>query len=134
MLLRTPGVQRLLGKAIAVLSLTGRRSGARYTIPVSYQRDGTSVRIITKRARTWWRNLIGGAPVAIRLAGVEHAATAAAMEGGDEMLDAVARFLHGRKVDAKAYGLELDDAGSVDREELSKIIDQLVVIDVHLRS
>jgi hypothetical protein len=123
-----------MGRAIAVLRLTGRRSGARYTIPVSYQRNDGSVTIITKRLRTWWRNLIGGAPVAIRLAGVDHAGTATAVAGGEELFDAVAAFLHGRRIDARAYGLELRVDGSVDPDDLRQIIDELVVVEVRLSS
>ncbi len=49
--LRTPVLQSWVGKELALLTFTGRRTGKTYTTPVSYQRDGDTVTMVTKRAR-----------------------------------------------------------------------------------
>jgi hypothetical protein len=54
----------------AILSWTGRRSGRPYSTPVSYIREGTTVWLTT--GDRWWRNLVGGAPVAIHIRGRRH--------------------------------------------------------------
>ena len=72
-MLHTPGLQRVVGQAIALLSFTGRRSGTRYTTPITYLRDGDEVVVITKRFRTWWKNLQDEPQVELRLAGATFA-------------------------------------------------------------
>jgi deazaflavin-dependent oxidoreductase (nitroreductase family) len=67
----------LLSRWFAVLAWTGRKSGRRYSTPVSYVRDGKTLYLTT--GDRWWRNLIGGAPVAIRIAGRWRRATATAL-------------------------------------------------------
>jgi hypothetical protein len=56
-----------LSRWFAVLSWSGRRSGRRYTTPISYVREGSTVWVTS--GDRWWRNLIDGAPVRIRVAG-----------------------------------------------------------------
>jgi F420H(2)-dependent quinone reductase len=72
---------RFVGRSIAVLTYTGRRSGREITIPVSYRRSGDDVRIAVAMpdAKTWWRNFTGdGAPLSVRLDGVDRAGHAVA--------------------------------------------------------
>lgn len=81
LLLRSP-LQRLLGGRLALITVTGRRSGREYTFPVGYQREGRRVTIGVgwPERKHWWRNLRGGAPVRLRLEGVEHTGQAEAQE------------------------------------------------------
>jgi hypothetical protein len=73
-----PAMRVLLGSPVhwplsrwfAVLSWTGRKTGQRYSTPVSYVREGSTAWITT--GDRWWHNLAGGAPVAIRLRGRWH--------------------------------------------------------------
>jgi hypothetical protein len=70
-----PAMRALLGSPLhwplsrwfAVLSWRGRRTGRRYSTPVSYVREGSTAWITT--ADRWWHNLDGGAPVAINIRG-----------------------------------------------------------------
>lgn len=54
-----------------VLEVTGRRSGRRYRLPVSYVEDAGALLVFVDRAggKLWWRNLRGGAPVRVLLRG-----------------------------------------------------------------
>ena len=56
-----------LSRWFALLSWSGRKSGRRYTTPVSYVREGTAVWLTT--GDQWWHNLVERAPVAIRIRG-----------------------------------------------------------------
>ena len=77
MLLRlwNPVMRRILESPIhwpwsgwfAVLTWTGRRSGRAYSTPIAYVREGSTVWVTT--GDRWWRNLVDGAPVRIRVAG-----------------------------------------------------------------
>jgi len=56
-LLRVPGLNRILGRAFSVITVTGARTGTRYATPVQHlEVDGRYV-VLSQRMRTWWRNL-----------------------------------------------------------------------------
>ena len=61
-----------LSRWFAILAWTGRRSGRRYSTPVSYVREGSTAWITTGDA--WWHNLESGAPVDMRVSGRWHSA------------------------------------------------------------
>jgi hypothetical protein len=81
--LRSPAHGVLSGR-LALLTVTGRRSGRTFTFPVGYHRDGDRVTIgvASPERKRWWRNLRDAAPVEIWLAGVRRAGTGRAH--GDE--------------------------------------------------
>jgi hypothetical protein len=56
-----------LSRWFAVLAWNGRKTGRKYSTPVSYVREGDTVFVTT--GDRWWRNLGGGAPVTMRIAG-----------------------------------------------------------------
>lgn len=65
-LLRSP-MHSLADKQTMVITVTGRKSGRRYTFPVSYVRDGETLLIISQRDHTWWKNLQNDAPATVLL-------------------------------------------------------------------
>ncbi len=75
---------RLIDGRIALLTVTGRRSGREHTFPVSYRRSGDSVTVNVgaPERKRWWRNLVDPAMVRIRLDGRERMGIATA--AGDE--------------------------------------------------
>ena len=76
LVLRSPA-HGLLSGHLALLSVTGRRSGRTFTFPVGYDRDGDRVTIGVDwpERKRWWRNLLEPAPVEIWLAGVRRTGT-----------------------------------------------------------
>jgi hypothetical protein len=83
MLLLSP-VHRVISGQLALISVTGRRTGRQHTFPVGYKRVGeqVTIRVGLPERKVWWRNLRDGAPVRLRLAGQEH--TGNALVHGDE--------------------------------------------------
>ncbi len=69
-LLRSP-LHPLLSPGLVLLTVTGRNSGRRYSIPVGYQRHGDDLVVMVSEARRkqWWRNYYEPGPVAVRLRG-----------------------------------------------------------------
>lgn len=103
-LLRSP-LHPLLSGALALLTYTGRRTGALHTIPVTYaERDGSLVVLVGRpEEKAWWRNLGEPQPVSIRLRGVERAGIARVLPPGSaELAEAlrVYRARHPRAVDS----------------------------------
>jgi deazaflavin-dependent oxidoreductase (nitroreductase family) len=74
----------LLSGGLALITVTGRRSGRRYTFPVGYRQDGDRVTITVgwPERKQWWRNLREGGPVEMRIRGRRRAGRAQAH--GDE--------------------------------------------------
>jgi hypothetical protein len=56
---------------LALITVTGRRSGRRHTLPVGYtEHDGRlTIPVLWPGRKRWWRNLRGGAAVQVRLRG-----------------------------------------------------------------
>ena len=74
----------LLSRSLALITVTGRRSGRRYTVPVGYRQDGDRVLINVgwPERKHWWRNLEDPAQVEMRIGGAGRKGQASAH--GDE--------------------------------------------------
>lgn len=77
-------VHWLASGSLALITVTGRRSGREYTFPVGYsERDsGVVIGVGWPERKRWWRNLLKPAPVRLRLRGAER--TGSAVATGDE--------------------------------------------------
>jgi F420H(2)-dependent quinone reductase len=78
--LRSP-IHPMLSRSLMLLTVRGRRTGKRYTVPVGYvSQDGAlDVLVANRQMKAWWRNLEGGAPVELVLRGRSVAARAEAL-------------------------------------------------------
>lgn len=64
--LRSP-LHGMLSGGMMLITITGRKTGKKYTTPVGYYMEGGDLWVITSRERTWWKNLQGGAKVDLLL-------------------------------------------------------------------
>ncbi len=83
LLLRSPA-HPLLSRQLALITVTGRRTGREHTLPIGYKREGQrlTIPVLWPERKLWWRNLRDGAPVRLRLQGREHTGQALAREQG----------------------------------------------------
>lgn len=107
--LRTP-LGRRLGRGLAVLHYTGRRTGTPHELVCQYARDGDTVWVLVGAAdrKTWWRNLREGADVDLWLAGEHVRARAVAVEGAvapEEAAAGLTAYLAAVPVAARTLGL-----------------------------
>ncbi len=65
-MLRSP-FHGVLSNGMMLITVTGRKTGKKYTMPVEYFRENGFLWVMTSRNRTWWRNLRGGAEVTLLL-------------------------------------------------------------------
>jgi deazaflavin-dependent oxidoreductase (nitroreductase family) len=68
LLLHSP-LHSFMDKSTILITFTGRKSGKKYTIPVSYVRDGDRLMMISQREHSWWKNLRGSAQVTLYMQG-----------------------------------------------------------------
>src|SRR6185503_7736950 len=65
--LRTP-LHVFLGNTM-LITVTGCKTGRKYSTPVGFYREDGCVWVMTRRDRTWWRNVKHGAMVSLLLKG-----------------------------------------------------------------
>lgn len=109
-LLRSP-LHGLISASIMLITVTGRRSGSAYAVPVNYVRDDGTLIVMTQADRTWWRNLRGGAPVTVRLRGREYQARAEAFESASEVAATLVAVVRLRPAYARYFGIDLGADG-----------------------
>ncbi|MGA8040383.1 MAG: nitroreductase/quinone reductase family protein [Acidimicrobiia bacterium] len=125
----TPVIQAMVGQGVALLTFTGRRSGKTYRIPVSYERQGDTVTVISKKVRNWWRNFENPREVQIRLAGTDYIGKAEAHTDPSQIHDYMVEYLEKRPIDAKAYGLRRDE---ITHEKVARILPGIVLIRIQV--
>ena len=83
-LLSAPVIGPALGKSMVTISYTGRKSGRRFELPVSYRRTGDEVVIgvALPDQKQWWRNFRGeGADLTLHFADGDRTGRAVATSG-----------------------------------------------------
>jgi len=100
-LLASP-LHRLFGGGILVITVTGRRTGRRYSTPVQCVQRGDSLFIVSHRSRGWWRNLREPAPVDVRHRGRRRNGTGRVLASDDrEALDALRGTMLGKAAERR---------------------------------
>ena len=65
--LRTP-LRVFMGDTM-LITVTGLKTGKKYSTPVGFYRENGNLWVLTSRNRTWWRNVKNGAFVSLLLKG-----------------------------------------------------------------
>lgn len=129
-LLRSP-VHGMISKSILLITFTGRKSGKRYTTPVSYSQDDGQVTIFTHA--DWWKNLRDGAPVSLRIRGQElQGLPEPVSEDQQAIAEGLAAHLHKVPSDARYYEVTFDEHKNPNLEEVEKAAQAAVMIRIRL--
>jgi hypothetical protein len=127
--LTTPVIERWMGQSLLLLMFEGRRTHTEYVIPVSYQRDGDAVTVITKRIRKWWHNFETPLMVRLRIAGDVCEGKASIETDDARVLEFMMGYLATRPIDAKAYGLGRDE---IVYDKVASIVPEIVMIRIEV--
>ncbi|GHO99815.1 hypothetical protein KSF_098630 [Reticulibacter mediterranei] len=128
-LLRSP-FHALLSGTTMLLTFTGQKSGRRYTIPVRYLR--TNETLLTLTDSPWWRNLRGGVPVDLSIAGQNVRGRAEVNTDPDDVEQAIYSMLRQTPSDARFYQVHLDRHGQPDMASLQQAVQVHVLIEIQL--
>jgi deazaflavin-dependent oxidoreductase (nitroreductase family) len=115
-LLRTPLLSAAVGSRLITLYIVGRKSGARYSIPVAYTRHDDALLVGTPFK--WGRNLRTGEPVEIRLKGRLRQADVTVYKDEAEVARAYGTMCRDNRQFAKFNKVGFDAAGNPDPEDL----------------
>ena len=115
-LLRTPGLSRIVGSRLVTLYVAGRKSGRRYTVPVSYLAQGDDLLIGTSSG--WARNLRTGEPVTFRFKGKIRLADVQALTAEPDVVTAYAHMAAANPAFARFSRVHLDQDGNPSHRDL----------------
>lgn len=114
--LRTPLVSRLAGSRLLTMYVVGRKSGKRYSVPVTYTRYEGDLLVCTSAG--WGRNLRTGEALAIRLKGRRRLADVRVLAEEDSVVDAYGVMARDNHAFANFNKIGFDDAGNPDPTDL----------------
>ncbi len=127
-LLRSP-LHSLVDEQTMVITVTGRKSGKRYTLPVSYIRDGETLLVISQKDRTWWKNLRNGAQITVFLQGHALQARGETLTDTDMAANILLLILRQVPVYQRLLHLPLDATGQPEHPEaLTRLAQDHVIV------
>lgn len=115
MVLRSPLHGLMSGKTL-LLEFTGRRSGRRYVTPMSYVCVGDEILMST--GAPWWKNLVGGVPVGMRVRGEIRSGVAEAVADEEGAAEVLKTILHQYPEYRRFVGVAVDEDGRLDEETI----------------
>lgn len=130
-LIRSP-LNGFVSKNMMVIGYTGRRSGKCYETPVNYVRNGDDLLATSYLNRTWWRNLLGGAPVTVWLTGKRIQANAEAYSDPVNVTRYLQAYLEKVPQHARYFNVALDEHGRLDPAQVSQAAKERVIVRVRL--
>jgi hypothetical protein len=132
-LLRSP-LHGVASRNLGLLCYEGRRSGRRFETPLSYVREGSTIRFLSSRETRWWTNFRAGpTPVEVEIGRKRLAGVARLIEHDSEALrNGVRGFLTALPRDAMVYGIKLDSDRRPRESDLAKDGDHVILVEVQL--
>ncbi|WP_280220403.1 nitroreductase/quinone reductase family protein [Nocardia neocaledoniensis] len=103
-LLKVPVLSGIVGKRLATLHVTGRKSGTVYDVPVAYTVHQDSL-LVGTALRPWVKNLRGGAEVRLTRGGAPETFTATVHSDEQAVLELYAVIARDNKQNAKFNGI-----------------------------
>jgi deazaflavin-dependent oxidoreductase (nitroreductase family) len=112
-----------------LITVTGRKTGKKYTTPVGFYRDGETLWIISSRDRTWWRNLQGGAKVEMRMRGKDVTGFAEAILDEETVAKQVVEYVRHMPMSAKALGVRVEK-GEPHPEDVARVAKERLFVRI----
>jgi deazaflavin-dependent oxidoreductase (nitroreductase family) len=132
LVLRTP-LHWLLSPGVMLITVTGRRSGRRYTIPVGYQRYDETLTVMVSEAprKTWWRNYREPGLAEILLRGRNLPARAEVVApGSEEFRSRCQRTLERMPWLGRVFGIEYDRSRGLDDDQVKQLAEHNAVVRI----
>jgi len=105
--LRTP-LYVFMGNTM-LITVTGCKTGKKYTTQVGFYRDGSTLWIISNRERTWWRNVRDSAEVEMRIRGKDVIGFAEAILDEEAVAVQVLEYVRQIPMAAKGLGVRVEN-------------------------
>jgi deazaflavin-dependent oxidoreductase (nitroreductase family) len=126
-LIRSP-LHLLLGDGFAVITVTGRKTGRRISTPINVSRMDEGWMVMSLRARSWWRNLLGGRAGELHHRGKTFPVAARILDQPDDVKNALRQYFERHPAYAKFFEIRLDEQGRIPEEDLDRIARDRVIV------
>ncbi|MFZ4813712.1 MAG: nitroreductase/quinone reductase family protein [Phototrophicaceae bacterium] len=132
MVLMSP-FHQVASKEMMLITVTGRKSGQVYTLPVSYtQENDQTLYTLSQREHLWWHNLRNGALVTLCLRGKVVTAKGRVIEEPNEMFNVMVQWLQHHPNYAPMIGVKVEPDGEIARDALTEALDKYVIVETQL--
>lgn len=128
--LRTP-LHVFMGNTM-LITVSGRKTGKKYTTPVQYYRAGEHLWILSSRDRTWWRNLRDGGDVSLRYHGKDATGFGEAILDEEIVAQQIGEYVRQIPMAAKGLGLRVEN-GTPDPEDAARLAKERLFVKIKLR-
>ena len=112
-----------------LITVTGCKTGKKYTTPVGYYRDGDSLWVISNRDRTWWRNVKDGAEVEMRIRGKDVKGFAVAVLDEGAVAEQVLEYVRHIPMSARALGVRMEN-GEPNLEDAARLANERLFVKI----
>jgi deazaflavin-dependent oxidoreductase (nitroreductase family) len=126
-LLNSP-LHAILGGNIAVITVHGRKTGRAYSTPVNVVCEGDTFTVVSRRSRTWWRNLRGGGAAELRVSGKRLTTQGEVIEGHEEVVEGLLRYFERNSRYAEYFQVHLTGGGQPERQDIERVARERVII------
>jgi deazaflavin-dependent oxidoreductase (nitroreductase family) len=126
-LLRSP-MHSLLGDGLAVITVTGRKTGRKISTPINVSREGDGFSVVSFRSRTWWKNLLAGRPGELRIGGKTIAVTAKIDDRPEDVAEGLGVYLEHHPGYAKYFRIQSGQDGRFPAEDIARAAKDRVMI------
>lgn len=97
----------LLSGSFMLITIKGRKSGKIRTFPVNYLKKDTEIVVFSRKGRSWWNNLNGGAPLEMLIKGKKIHGMGKVVKIGNE---AIARELYDFYLNVAPRKISIEEA------------------------
>jgi deazaflavin-dependent oxidoreductase (nitroreductase family) len=129
-LLRSP-FHGMLSDGMMLITITGRKTGKKFTTPVGYYREGDYLWVLSSRDRMWWKNLRGGAEVGLLLKRKSVAATAELVLDEKAVEARMFDYLHHVPMAGKPMGVRMIN-GQPNQEDIARTAQDRLFVRLRL--
>jgi len=116
-----------------LITFKGRKSEKQYTIPVNYVRDGNLFLVTSYPRRKWWRNLVDGAPVTLRVQRQDLNGMGEAITDEADVANNLLIYLQNAPKQAKYFKVNLDLDGKPNALDIARASQERVVVRIEAK-
>ena len=127
--LRTP-LYIFMGNTM-LITVTGCKTGKKYTTPVGFYREGDTLWIISNRERTWWRNIKEGGEVEMRIRGKDVSGFAEVILDEGAVARQIGDYVKHIPMAAKPLGVRVEKDGP-NPEDAARLAKERVFVRIKL--
>ena len=115
-----------------LLTVTGCKTGRNISVPVNFYREGNTFWIISSRNRKWWRNLLRGAEVGMRVHGRDLIGFGEAILDEAAVAAQLGEYVRHLPVSARYLGLRVEN-GIPNCEDIERLAKERLFIRICMK-